>query len=298
MMNRRNQFSLTVLFIAGVLGTGCSKNIVTMTVTEPAPVTIYPEIKKIGIVDRTEVAEKTSMLDKIDKVLSLEVKNLDKEAAVRTISGVQEELELNGRFDVVSRLDSVDVRTPGMGVFPAKIPWEQVEQICSEFGVDALFVLEFFDTHGKVNYQVTSSTTDAPFGLKIPLAQHTASLRTTVNTGWRIYDPINKLILDEIVLSDQFVLTGTGINPVAAVAAILGRKETVMDIGHKLGVDYAMRLLPIRIRVSRPYYVKGTDNFKIAKRKAQIRDWDGAAVHWEIETSNRKRKIAGRAFYN
>jgi tetratricopeptide (TPR) repeat protein len=44
--------------------------------------------------------------------------------------------------------------------------------------------------------------------------------------------------------------------------------------------------------------VKGTDNFKIAKRKAQLGKWDEAALLWEKETGNPDRKVAGRAYYN
>jgi hypothetical protein len=48
----------------------------------------------------------------------------------------------------------------------------------------------------------------------------------------------------------------------------------------------------------RDYYVKGTNNFKIAKRKAQVGKWDEAGELWEKETDNRSSKIAGRACYN
>jgi hypothetical protein len=48
----------------------------------------------------------------------------------------------------------------------------------------------------------------------------------------------------------------------------------------------------------RDYFVKGTYNFKIAKRRAQNGNWNEAAELWQKETVNPKRKIAGRAFYN
>ena len=47
---------------------------------------------------------------------------------------------------------------------------------------------------------------------------------------------------------------------------------------------YAMRILPYRLRVTRDYFVKGTNNFEIAKRKAQTGKWDEAGKLWEIET--------------
>jgi hypothetical protein len=48
----------------------------------------------------------------------------------------------------------------------------------------------------------------------------------------------------------------------------------------------------------RDYYVKGTDNFKIARRKAQVGKWDEAGLLWEKETKNPSSRIAGRANYN
>jgi hypothetical protein len=59
-----------------------------------------------------------------------------------------------------------------------------------------------------------------------------------------------------------------------------------------------MRILPFRLRVTRDYFVKGTNNFSIAKRKAQTGKWDEAGKLWELETGNPKMKIAGRACYN
>jgi hypothetical protein len=65
-----------------------------------------------------------------------------------------------------------------------------------------------------------------------------------------------------------------------------------------MGHSYAIRILPRRIRVSRRYYVRGTDNFKIGQRRAQTGNWDGAAELWEKEVSHSKGKVAGRACYN
>jgi hypothetical protein len=59
-----------------------------------------------------------------------------------------------------------------------------------------------------------------------------------------------------------------------------------------------MRLIPYRIRVTRDYYVKGTDNFRTARRKAQTGNWDGAAAIWKKETTNANSTVAGRACYN
>ncbi|MGD0342157.1 MAG: DUF6340 family protein, partial [Bacteroidales bacterium] len=72
----------------------------------------------------------------------------------------------------------------------------------------------------------------------------------------------------------------------------------VQEVSNKSGQKYALRIVPFTLRVQRDYFVRGTNNFKIAKRKAQLGKWDDAGLLWEKETSNPKMKIAGRACYN
>ena len=89
-----------------------------------------------------------------------------------------------------------------------------------------------------------------------------------------------------------------GSNPVAAVEALTGRLDAIKEVSRNAGNRYAARILPYRLRVTRDYFVKGTSNFEIAKRKAQTGKWDEAGKLWEAETSNPDMKVAGRACYN
>lgn len=121
---------------------------------------------------------------------------------------------------------------------------------------------------------------------------------TNVNTGWRIYDPLNKQIVDEESINKVISFQGSGINPVVAAAALLDRKEAVKKTAFQAGEIYASRLIPYNLRVNRDYYVKGNGQFKIAKRMAQTSDWEGAAKIWEQETKNVSAKISARAMHN
>jgi hypothetical protein len=94
-------------------------------------------------------------------------------------------------------------------------------------------------------------------------------MATLIQTGWRIYDPINKVIQDEWLANEQVLSTGAGINPVKAVEAVTGRKEAVLQASNGMGATYALRIVPFRTRVARDYYVRGTENFRIARRRAQ-----------------------------
>jgi hypothetical protein len=123
-------------------------------------------------------------------------------------------------------------------------------------------------------------------------------MRTLVKAGWRIYDVKARSILDEAAVAKMLIYHGRGINPLLAAEALINRKEAVKEVGNTAGHAYAFRIIPLWIRVSRDYYVRGTHNFKTAKRKARTGNWNGAAELWRQETTNPHRKAAGRACYN
>lgn len=290
-----------ILFgVIAVIFCSCSSTqLVYMSVKEPSPVTIPPYIKTIGIIDRSQPSSKAGQtIDAVDKAVSLEGKDLDKNGAQASIEGLTTELQKNERFTDVKTVSVPGLQAPGLGVFPASLDWGQVQKICADNKVDALFALEVFDTDSKLSLSVTPVSLQTPVAGIISNLQHMATLHTQVRAGWRIYDPTGKNILDEYAVSRELSFSGQGINPVAATAAVISRNEAVKEVAKQTGQGYAVRIIPYWIRVNREYYVRGTGNFVLAKRKAQTGNWDEAARLWEKETSNSSRKIAGRAYYN
>lgn len=287
---------LLLALLAAAL-TSCATQQLYLNVTQPAPVTIAPEIKTVGIIDRSTPTDQTKSLDVIDKVLTLEGASLDSIGTLEAIKGVTDELTANDRFNEVKLLNGLKFRSSGLGGMPAPLTWEQVDGICSESGTQALFALEMYDTDTRINYSTRPTKVKTPLG-DIPALYHRASMETLVKTGWRIYSPSDRAILDEYIVAESIVFGGEGINPVAAVAGMIHRKDAVKEVSRKAGHIYALRLIPYRLTVTRDYFVKGTDNFKIAKRRAQLGRWDDAAELWQKETGNPKMKVAGRAHYN
>lgn len=291
--------NLSAFIIPLLILSGCSTtNIVTINVTEPAPVTMPGNIKSVGIINRNSIAPGNSTLDQADRILSLEGKNLDKDGAERSIEGLQTELTRNPRFTSVKYLRNENVEAGSPGMFPAAMTWEKAEQICKRNNVDALYVLENYDTDTKADYTTVPVTIKGPLGVEVPAIEHHVTITTFIKTGWRIYDVTRKQIIDEHSVTKSTVSKGQGINPVTAVSAVKGRKENVLSISNDIGSDYAEIILPYQSCVRRNYYVKGSNNFEIAKRKAQTGKWDEAANYWKQEVNNPKAKIAGRANYN
>lgn len=271
-------------------------SLMSLSVTQPAPVTLSPTIKTAAVVNRTRVADENKTIDAIYRAASLESRDLQAEGAKASMAGLADELMKNNRFSSVKALDMLDLRSYGAGVFPFSLPWDTVERICRENNSDVLFSLELFDAQTKVNY--SGSSTDLKTVINnIPALRQQVSMTTLVKTGWRIYDPASRNILDEYILSRDLVFSGSG-GPLAAGSALIGRKEAVKQVGNKAGQAYAYRIVPYSVRVSRYYFVRGTGNFSVAQRMAQTGNWDGAARLWQQETTNASRKVAGRACYN
>ncbi len=270
----------------------------TLRVTEPAPIFITNNDLKIGVINRTVSTKENSSIDAIDKILSAEGKNLDKLGSNASLLGLLTELKKNQQVKTAIKLDSSKFKNTGLAVFPEAISWDKAEKICKENNLNVIYELSFYDTDAKVDYKTTTSQLANPLGIKIPVIEHQATINTLIKMGWRIYFPEQKILVDEYVVNNNIVLSGRGVNPVRAIEAIIGRKEAVLNISDRVGQDYATKLLPYYTRVSRDYYVKGTNNFEIGKRRAQTGNWDGAAELWLKETNNNDPKIAGRACYN
>ena len=283
----------------GILLISCSAtNNLTMGATEPAIVHLPKDIQRIGIINRSLPSEGNKSIDKIDQILSAEGLNLDKKGAEVAITALADELARTGRFEEILILDNETEIRKGLDVFPASLYWDAIEEICEANGVDAIFSLAFYDTDTQVSYTPSVMQLPNNLGIKVAVPAHEVTLNTQIKNGWRIYNPRTRIIVDELIYSDHLVSSGKGINPVKAIEAVARRNEAVEEFSKKIGHAYGSRLSPYKHRISRDYFVRGTDNFVVGKRRAQTGDWQGAAQLWKKELDNSKAKIAGRACYN
>ena len=290
-----------LIIILIVILSSCKTSLVYIKVTNPAPVTISNNSKNVGIANRAIPSEDNKTLNTIHQATSGESLKLIKEASAESVRGLNDALTQNKRFDIVKPLNQVELRTPVIGSFPSQLSWTEVESICKKNNVDLLFVLEVFDTELKI-----VPLTPPPPPTKITnvvdvintVTQAQVNITTIIKTGWRIYDPKNKYILDEFPLTDYLTITANAATVVNTTEAMMGRKEAIKQSANKLGNRYADRLIPYYITVTREYYVKGSENFKIATRKARTGNWDSAGELWLKEANSSKRKMAGRGSYN
>ncbi|HWB92702.1 MAG TPA: DUF6340 family protein [Puia sp.] len=273
----------TLLGIMVVCYSCSSTNLMSLSVTEPAPVSLPPNAKTAVVVNRSRAADGSKTIDAIHRTLSLETKDLQAAGSGASLTGLTDALIRSNRFASVKPLANLDLRSYGAGIFPVSLSWDTVQKICMENHADVLFSLELFDAGSRVGLNIAS------FG-------QGSNVKTQVKTGWRIYDPATRSILDQFVIYRD--LTFQGGNILATGSAMLGQKEQVIKAGNRAGEDYATRIIPYSVRVSRYYYVRGNGSFIVAKRMAQAGDWDAAAKLWSQATNSSSRKVAGRGCYN
>ncbi len=286
------------LIVASGLFCSCSStNQMSLSVQNPAPVSIPAKIKTVALVNRSRAGNESTTLDAIHRVLSLESKDLQAQGSYASLDGLRASLSQNPRFTEVKSLDKLDLRSFGAGVFPAPMAWDSVQKICNDNGIDAIFSLELFDAESKLNYAAEKGTVQVG-NTSIPLLNHYVGMNTLVKTGWRIYDPSTRTVLDEYVLNREIAAGGQGINPAVAASVLMGKKEAVKIVGNDAGQAYAGRVLPYWVRVSRSYFSSGNDRLKTANRKALSGNWDGAGELWLQETKDADKTAAGRACYN
>ncbi|NOQ74612.1 MAG: hypothetical protein GQ574_21550 [Crocinitomix sp.] len=290
----KKHYILSIAFIT-VLITSCTQR-VYLTVNEPPAVHLDKMYDRGGVVNRSFAEGGSEILETIENGLTLEG-DLDLRGSNAAVQGVFDQLTTNQRFQFVTIMDSLTVKNGGIDVFPAPLPWFKVEKLCLKNEVGFLIALEVYDTDTKVSYSTGTTTKNTPLG-SVTLPTHNATVTTIIKTGWRIYDPVNKLILDEFWMTDRVTSRGSGINPVKALSTILNRGQAVTQLSNEIGRFYARRIEPQSFRVWRDYFNKGSQNLKIAKRRSEVGDWDGAAEMWEKDLDSPKRKVAGRAHYN
>ena len=281
-----------------LLITSCKTNNLYKQVLNPAPVTIPPFVKKVGVLKRSIPTPENKTYNTIHQIISGEGPEMIPQGSEEAIRGLKDALMANNRFEEVVLLPLPEAKGAAAGMINSPLSWEQVDSLCRHYHLDAVFALEMFDTQFKMNTLLNAVNPANPVQSLLP-AQPQISMATTVKTAWRIYDPVNRMIRDEFSLWHTLTFNGSGAGSILGTTdALSGRREAVKRTAYKVGNIYADRLRSYWVTITREYYIKGNMAFKIAKRKARTGNWDGAAEIWNNETNSPKRKIAGRAFYN
>ena len=293
---------LSVLIITICFSTSCSISSVPIEILVPAEINITKQIKHVGIINRTIPARKRKIINFLEGFISGESIFADRMGAENCINGLAEKLNTSPRFAAVI-IQGEMVRGSGTRTFPPPMNWKKVEDICRRYNLDALISLETFDSNIHFNVKKKYKTKkikskNSVETKKIKIPKYYARLGIDVNSGWRIYDPSAKLIVDMNTFRDRKNWRSSDDSKKEAVRGLPKKRDAINASGYNAGIQYGIRISPTWVNMSRDFYVKGDPGLKNAKKYVRNSDWDSAIKIWEQLTENVDKKIAGRASYN
>jgi len=275
----------TILFVLIFIAQSFGATI-TFSVKSPALVNVHPDIQTVAIIDRT--VAKNGKKDKLESVLTGESISGDKKAIQSAMSGLAEELTRSGRFRVVHTTEALKGASFA-GDFPVALDWKVVKKLCEKYSVDAILVLENFDS----DYIITN-------GRKGDGLSFFASGLAQVDMGFRMYDPMQQSIIDQHNFSFTNKFQSSNVNLQDALAGLMNRSNALSELSYAAAADYAARLSPSWYKISRVYFQKSKKDKNLAKgaRMMEANDWDAALEALKKAASKGHRKTKGKAAHN
>ncbi len=291
-------FPIIISIFIGMFAISCKTKSLSVRVLKPADIYVPGYIKVLAIVNRSLPGKENGnqFNNVVEGIITGEGLFVDREASQNAINGLVDGLQNSPRFTVTVP-DGIDIRGTGTSKFPPPLDWKKVEQICKNYNADALILLETFDSNTSRNFD-SKQKTEKINNKDVTYTEFNATINISVNTGWRIYDPVNQNIIDQNVFTDRKSWSRNGKTRKEAELNLPKQSYAVKDAGYFAGKQYAKRISPVWIWVPRIYYVKGNDDFKNAKYKVIAKQWDEAAEIWKKYVNDPDYKIAGRACYN
>ena len=270
------------LFIAQSFGAT-----ITFSIKSPALVNVHPDIQTLAIIDRT--VAKNGKKNKLEGILTGEGLEGDRRAIRSAMSGLAEQLNKNGRYRVVHTMEAL-VGSEFAGKFPIALKWKEVNLLCEKYNVDAILVLENFDS----DYIITNGRKEGE-GLRF-----FASGLDKVEMGFRMYDPIQKSIVDQYHFSFTNRFNSVEGTLQEAITGLMNRSNALSELSYSAAADYASRLSPTWYKINRVYFQKSKKDRDLAKgaRMMEANDWEAALDALKKAANKGHRKTRGKAAHN
>ncbi len=288
----------TLIPVFSLLAVGCMPS-VHLQVLEPADVFVPTHIERIAVVDRSAPPEGGGgqILAAAEGLLTGENVLEDREGAAQAVSAVTEGLAASPRFDVAR--PAVDLEGAVAGSMPDPLRWKRVEKICGQVEADALLTLEAFDSDSWITAEPFRETITTEAGKEVQVTRFRAQRETEVHLGWRLYDPTDRAMVDELQShQSRDTWSHEGDTEEAARAALPSQSEAVHQVGRVAGQRYARRIAPGWITVTRRYYAKGHPKLVEARDLVEAGRWKKATKRWRSLLDDPDPEVRGRAAFN
>jgi hypothetical protein len=288
------QFIVLLLLVSGCKTT----HMVTVYSLEPAPVVLAKNIKRIGIINEVQTIPENGQIESLDAFIDATDQQWSEEGKEAAIAGLFGELLKDQRFDTIIILENSKELQKEENTLEEDIPWQALKALCVANELDAIFSLAIYETDTRVTNKKSTMEELDLMRVKTMVAAREITLETLIENGWRIYDPFEKKVLDEIRINEELVIQAKGENAMHAVQAMTFRSDSLLLKSRGSGSSFGMRLKPYNKPIQREIYINGSENLIGAKAAIQKEDWLEAARLWQLEVDSQKAKIRAMACHN
>lgn len=268
---------------------------VRLTLVRPADLMIQENIRSIAIIDRT-VQEETKK-NKIEQVVTGEAFHQDEQAVRQIAEGFIEACSGTKRFETVRTLERF-MADGTKTTFPTPLDWNLVSELCTKYNTNALLSIEIFDTDFLLTNNPVKIDTQTEDGKVNTRVEFRANGVAVINLGIRLYDPENRLIIDEFQTSHRLNFDAQATTLQAALNQLLDKTEAINKVSFDAGFIYGERITPTYYEVTRYFFDKPKKVLGTGVRYSEVADWNNAIKAWTKVVENGDDKDAGRAAYN
>ncbi|MFN3402487.1 MAG: DUF6340 family protein [Cytophagaceae bacterium] len=289
--------SLYSLFLVLIILSACGRHNVYINVLAPAGINVPQNIKTIAIINRT--LPQNNVINVIEGVLTGEGLFQDKSGTDQALGGLNSIMSNSPRFS--SKMTNVLMKGSGAGVvFPPPLDWMELENICRQYQTDAVCALETYDSNTDIRTSSRMVDRTDKDGKPVKQLEFTAEQSVRVHLGFRLYDPVNRTIVDQHHFTEVMNWRATGNNELEAIGRLINKRAATDQASYAAGTKYGARISPNWIRVHREYFKKAGKNeeFKTAFRFSAAGNWDAAGQIWYKLSRSSDPKVASKAMYN
>ena len=296
-MKRIGYLALLTLILLGGIACTATKDL-EIAVIEPAAIDLQKDISRIGIVNTSSPNDNEPVKDVLERRISKEDVKLSTEGQFAAISGLREALQQDGRFDTIVFIEETPQVLIGLGTEPMQVAWQSIKRICDTRSLDAVFALASYDTETQVTIRKKSYLALDLIRVKSKVKGHEITVETLIENGWRIYEPGSQTVLDEFVFKGAIVSKGQGQTPARALENLGSRYDDFVLQSKEDGSNYGARLRPMKRKLIRQLYIKGSPNLEEAQFFTENMDWENAVFLWQKDIAGFKSKPKSRACHN
>jgi hypothetical protein len=299
-MKKFYAFSITAL-LSVFLFSACSMRNVSINTIRPADINVPSHIDTLLLLNRTNYSSQAVGI--IEGILTGEMPGEDKAGTQAAINSFQSTLAYSNRF-VVKNAAEIFPGNSLTTAFPAPLSWGDIENLCSKYNTQAVVAIEIFDTDFIVTdgkRTVQKDVTENGVKKTVNKEEYFAKGVGNITIGFRIYDPANKTIVDQQLITNNNTWEAVGTSIQDALAHLIAKTEATRYLGNLVGSNYAYKIAPMPVTISRQFYkkIKSVPLAASAVRKADVNDWNGAMETWKTSLAEAKTaKQMGRICYN